>query len=53
MRLMKLPIKDVLSYARQFREISNHTAITKLKELYSSVGDDIRWAKLIFWASYF
>lgn len=53
MRLMKLPIKDVLIYARLFREISPDTGIAKLKDLYTSIGDDLKWSKLIFLASFF
>lgn len=53
MRLMKLPIKDVLLYARRFREISNSTAIEKLKDLYALIGDDLEWAKLINLAAFY
>lgn len=47
MRLMELPIKDVLSYTRRFREINCLTAIEKLKDLYALMGDDLECAKFI------
>lgn len=53
MRLMKLPIKDVLLYARRFSEIAPHTAIEKLKVLYALKGDDLEWAKLINLAAFY
>lgn len=53
MRLMNLPIKDVLFYARRFCEIDCLTAIEKLKNLYALLGDDLEWAKLISLAAFY